>query len=85
MATQAAELALALNSASRRKLPICFSPTLVRRHSLRRLRKRRANNDTVTAWPGIPAHHRYTASRNVHKVAAGREIQFFICLRGTGR
>lgn len=69
MATQAAELALAL--ADKRQPPDIthlFSPTLVRRHSVVPPADSQSSSDRdAPFYPGIPARHRCTASRSVRR------------------
>lgn len=69
MATQAAELALAL--AEQRPAPEIthlFSPTLVRRHWWSPRRKAISHSDRgARRWPGNPAPRRCSASRSVHR------------------
>ena len=69
MATQAAELALAL--AEQRPAPEIthlFSPTLVRRHSVVARRKAISHSDRgARRWPGNPVPRRCSASRSVHR------------------
>ncbi len=69
MATQAAELALAL--AEQRPAPEIthlFSPTLVRRHSVVAPQKAISHSDRgARRWPGNPVPRRCSASRSVHR------------------